>query len=262
MRNGLSPFLKVVVGVVALLLVAPTLIVIPMSFSSGTTFRFPPRGWSLRWYEELLTDPAWLDSISRSLLIGFIVMVVAGVCGTLVALGLHYGKFRGSGLIESLVLAPMVAPTIVLAVSVYISFLYWNLTGTLLGYVLAHAMLAIPFVYVSVNTSLKSLDPILGNAAASLGSTPMRTFRRVTFPLVLPGVLAGMVFAFVTSFDEVVVSLFIRSPGTETLPVRMFNSVTLQIDPTISAAASVVVVLVTAVILTAQLVFVQRKQTK
>lgn len=156
-------------------------------------------------------------------------------------------------------MVPMVAPGIVVAVTVYITFLKWHLVGTLAGYVLAHAALGVPFVIVSVTSALSSFDRKLLRVSASLGASPLRTFRWVTMPLIRRGIVTGAIFAFVTSFDEVVIALFLRSPSFQTLPVQMYNSVTYQLDRTIAAAASIVVTVVTAVCLVLQFVGSRRK---
>jgi putative spermidine/putrescine transport system permease protein len=156
-------------------------------------------------------------------------------------------------------MVPIVTPSIVIATSVYISFLQWRLVGTLAGYVLAHAAIATPFVIVSVTSALGSFDPRLLRAAASLGASPYRAFRTVTMPLIGRGILTGAILAFVTSFDEVVIALFIRSPSFQTLPVQMYNSVTVEIDPTVAASSSLIVITVSTVFLLAMVFGSRRK---
>lgn len=258
--DAVPVWLKVVGAVVALYLVLPTLLVIPMSFSAGTTFRFPPQEWSLRWYESFFTDSRWMQAVLHSVQVGLTVMVLATVLGTLAAIGLAQARGRWAGATRAFLMLPLVAPNIVIAVVVYITFLHWGLVGTFGGYVLVHTALAIPFVLVSVGASLNGFDVSLLQAANSLGAKPVRAFLTVQLPLIMPGVLSGAVFAFVTSLDEVVVALFIRSPLFETLPVRMFNSVTIEIDPTVAAASSVLVVLATILILTPQLLRIMRRK--
>ena len=175
--------------------------------------------------------------------------IVAVILGTLAAFGLVRGRFPGKGLVNALVLAPMIAPGIVVAVAVFGVFLGWRLAGTWIGFLLAHAMLAVPFVVVSVSTSLSSFDRTLERAAASLGASAVTTFRRVTLPLIIPGVASGALFAFVTSFDEVVIALYLKSPTLYTLPTKMYTSVTSEVDPTIAAASTVILVVTTTLIL-------------
>ena len=240
-------------GVVGLYFILPTLVVIPMSFSSSAAFQLVPDGFSLRLYRNLFTNPVWLTSLSHSAVVALLASLLATTVGTAAALGLHRLTGRLAGLARLVLMVSMVTPGIVVAVAVYISFLRWHLVGTLGGYVLAHAALGVPFVLVSVTTALGGVDATLLRASASLGATPLRSFLRVTLPLIRRGVVTGAVFAFVTSFDEVVIALFLRSPTFQTLPVQMYNSVSYEVDPTIAAASSLVVVAVTVLCLLPQL---------
>ena len=252
-------WLKLVAGVVAVYFVLPTLFVIPMSFSSASTFQFPPRGFSLSLYANFFTNPVWLTSLRNSVLVALLASALATVVGTAAALGLHNLRGRLARFARTLLMISIVTPAIVIAVAVYISFLQWQLVGTVPGYVLAHAAIGVPFVLVSVTSALGGFDPKLLRASASLGATPLRTFRTVTMPLISRGIVTGAVFAFVTSFDEVVIALFLRSPTLQTLPVQMYNSVTVEIDPTIAASSSVVVTAVTAICLVLQFVGGRRR---
>lgn len=251
---GLGWGLRIWVAGVVVLLLAPTLVVIPMSLTSGSTFAFPPKGWSLRWYREFFASAEWMTSLSISLQVGLLAAVLATVLGVAAAFGLDRTRFRGRGAVRSLMMAPMIMPGIVVAIAVYAAFLRWQLNGTLIGFVVAHTMLAVPFVITTVTTSLSGYDRTVETAAASLGAGPLTVFRRITLPLLLPGVLSGFVFAFVTSLDEVVVALFLQTPQIRTLPVQMYQSITLQIDPTIAAASSLIVVATTLVLMLPQLV--------
>ncbi|AXO37280.1 ABC transporter permease [Micromonospora chalcea] len=242
-------WLKLVGALVALYFILPTLFVIPMSFSTASTFQFPPTGFSLKLYENFFTDPTWLASLRTSVLVGVLAASLATVVGTAAAIGLHSLTGRLARLARTLLMVSIVTPSIVIAVAVYISFLKWHLVGTLSGYVFAHAAIGVPFVLVSVTSALSGFDPKLLRASASLGATPMRTFLFVTMPLISRGIVTGAIFAFVTSFDEVVIALFLRAPTFQTLPVQMYNSVTVEIDPTIAASSSLVVVAVTVICL-------------
>ncbi|MEV7009843.1 ABC transporter permease [Streptosporangium sp. NPDC051022] len=239
---------------VGLVLVAPTLIVVPLSFAGRASFAFPPKGWSLRWYQNIWQSPEWRDALLTSFQVGLLVTVVATLVGTAAAVGLHRRGGRLSAVLTGLLLAPMVVPGIVAAVAIYGVFLRWRLTGNLLGFVLAHCVLAIPFVLVAVSASLRGSDPVLLRAAASMGAGPLRAFWRVTLPSILPGVASGALFAFTTSFDEVVAASFLQSPRIRTLPVEMFVSVTNQVDPTIAAVSTVVLTITTLVVLLPMLV--------
>ena len=252
------PWLRVHTTIVAIILVAPTLVVIPMSFSASETFRFPPDNWSLRWYENLFTSPEWTAAILNTLQVGIFTAIIATVLGTMAAFGLARLRPRWRGPVNGFLLSPMIVPHILVALVVFSAFLQWGLNGTLIGIILAHTAMALPFVVIAVTARLQGMDGRLPGVAASLGASPASAFRRVTLPLVLPGILSGAVLAFVTSLDEVVIALFLQAPGAITLPVQMFNSITVQIDPTISAASSLMVVLVSVPILLAQVVGARR----
>lgn len=157
-------------------------------------------------------------------------------------------------------MVPIVTPAIVIATSVYITFLQWRLVGSVTGYVLAHAAIATPFVVVSVTSALGTFDPRLLRAAASLGASPFRAFLTVTMPLIGRGVQTGAILAFVTSFDEVVIAVFIRSPNFQTLPVQMYNSVTVEIDPTVAASSSLIVVTVSCIFLAGTILGIKNKR--
>lgn len=250
--RGVDPipwWLWLVGMIVALYFILPTLFVIPMSFSSSSTFQFPPKDFSLKLYENFFTNPVWLTSLGNSVLVAVLASLLATIVGTAAALGLNQLTGRLAGFIRTLLMVSIVTPAIVLAVAIYISFLQWHLIGSLWGYVIAHAAIGVPFVLVSVTGALGGFDPKLLRASASLGATPLRSFIRVTMPLISRGILTGAIFAFVTSFDEVVIALFLRSPTFQTLPVQMYNSVTVEIDPTIAASSSLVVVAVTIIFL-------------
>ncbi|MFF5289667.1 ABC transporter permease subunit [Paractinoplanes globisporus] len=258
--SEVRPWLRAYTAIVAILLVVPTLTVIPMSFSASQTFTFPPHSWSLRWYHELFTSPEWTASILNSLQAGILTALFATVLGTMAAFGLARVSSRWRGAINGFLLSPMIVPHILVALVVFSAFLRVGLSGTLIGIILAHTALAIPFVVIAVTARLQGMDVRLAAVAGSLGASPVSAFRRVTLPLVLPGILSGAVLAFVTSLDEVVIALFLQAPGAITLPVQMYNSVTVQIDPTISAASSVIVVLVSVPILLAQVAGARRRQ--
>lgn len=234
---------------VAIYFILPTVFVIPMSFGGSSSFQFPPREFSLELYRNFFTNPKWIGSLGNSLLVAVLASLLATLVGTAAAIGLHQLTGRLSRFVRTLLMVSMVTPAIVVAVAVYISFLQWRLVGSIGGYVLAHAAIGVPFVLVSVTSALGGFDGKLLRASASLGASPWRTFLRVTLPLISRGVLTGAVFAFVTSLDEVVIALFLRSPFFQTLPVQMYTAVTVEVDPTIAAASSLVVVSVTLLLL-------------
>ncbi|MFI2410471.1 ABC transporter permease [Streptomyces sp. NPDC018947] len=243
-------------------LIAPTLVVIPLSFTDKASLVFPPSGWSTRWYANFFTDPRWIDALLSSLQVGALVGVLATVLGTAAALALTRSGSRWVKASYALLLAPMIVPTVVVAIGVYALFLRYNLLGTPLGFVTAHTVLALPFVIIPVTASLRGFDRRLEDAALICGSTRWGAIRQVTLPRIAPGMVSGALFAFVTSFDEVVVSLFIQSPYLQTLPVKMFASITRDTDPTIAAAATLIIVLTTVLVLTATFVTARRNRVR
>lgn len=247
--DPISWWLAVVGIAVAVYFTLPTLVVIPMSFGGQGSFQFPPKEFTFELYRNFFTNPKWIGSLLNSLLVAVLAAMIATTVGTAAALGLNNLTSRFSRLVRTLLMVSMVTPAIVIAVAVYISFLQWHLVGSMWGYVFAHAAIGVPFVLVSVTSALGGFDTKLLRASASLGASPVRTFLRVTLPLIGRGVATGAVFAFVTSLDEVVIALFLRSPTFQTLPVQMYTAVTVEVDPTIAAASSLVVVTVTLLLL-------------
>jgi putative spermidine/putrescine transport system permease protein len=219
-------------------LIIPTLVVIAMSFTNSLLLHFPPRGFSMRWYSDFFDDQAWTQSATTSLKVASITTVLATVLGTTMALGLVRGRFPGKALIGALALSPLVVPVIVVAVAMQLTFSRWNLVGSVTGLVLAHTALAMPFVVVNVGAGLRTIDPQLERAARTLGASPLRAFWRVTIPLIWPAVAAAALFAFITSWDEVVVAIFLSSSAVRTLPVLMWSQVHDSIQPTIAAVAA------------------------
>jgi len=232
---------------VLVFLVAPIFVVFPLSFTAGQLLVFPLPGWSLQWYREFFTSPLWTGALLNSLFVGIVTTIVATVLGTMAALGLHGARFRLKPFIMALLVTPIAVPVVIIAVSAFYFFAAVNLVGTYIGLILAHVALALPFVVITVSATLQGFDPNLPRAAASLGASPLRTLRTVTLPMIAPGVASGSVFAFVTSFDELVIALFITSPQQRTLPRQIFSGVSENISPTITAAA--VVLLMVSVVL-------------
>ena len=245
---------------IVLWLILPTLVIVPMSFNEASSFNFPPKGFSTRWYENFFTDPNWMKALFSSLQVAVLTMVIATSVGVLASLGLSKVKFRGKSLLEGYFLLPLIVPGIVLAVGLYSLFLRMDLLGTLPGFVLAHTIVSMPLVITNVMASLQGLDPRLEQASASLGAGRVQTFFSITLPLIAPGVTAGALFAFVTSFDEVILSLFTQSPSLQTLPVKIFNSVTQSNDPTVAAVAVITMLTSVIVMLIAQFATRKRKR--
>jgi putative spermidine/putrescine transport system permease protein len=233
--------LALLTALVLVFLVAPILIIVPLSFSSGSFFYYPLPGFSLRWYQDFFSSTFWLPSVWNSLIVGTAATLLATLLGTLAALGMWRARFPGQGLILAVAISPMVVPVIIVAVGVYFAFAPLGLTDGYAGLILAHTTLAVPFVVVTVLATLAGFDRTLLRAAASLGARPLTAFRRVTLPLILPGVASGAVFAFAASFDEVVVALLIAGPGQRTLPRQMFSGINDNISLTITAAATMLI---------------------
>lgn len=230
--NGLRISLS---ALLIVFLVAPMLIVVVISFSSAHFLTFPPPGYSLQWYRKLFGDPAWFDSLVTSIKIIVPTGLLAMILGTAAALGLSRGTFPGKRLVTGLLMAPIVVPVIIIAAATYGAFRVWNLNGTLLGFLLAHTVLTVPYVTSTVLASLEMVDERYERAAATLGAPPWAVFWRIVLPLILPGVLSGLLFAMVISFDELVVSLFIGSPTFRPVTVQMWSDVTGDVDPAIAA---------------------------
>lgn len=246
---------------VAILLLAPTLVVIPMSFNANKSLAFPPVGFSWQWYGNFFSSPDWTTSFSNSLIVAIIVAVVATVIGTLAAFGVSRAAARTGGLLRALLITPMVVPGVVLAIGIYAVYLDTHLVGTVTGFVLAHTMLAIPFVLIAVQASLEVFDSRLETAASSLGAGRLTVFRTVTLPLILPGVLSGALFAFITSFDEIIVALFITSPYLKTLPVQIYTSITRDADPTVAAVGTLLFLATSLIIIAGLLLGMRRERT-
>lgn len=244
---------------IAIWLLAPTLVIVPISFNEKKSLAFPPSGFSWQWYENFFTNPEWSTSFFNSVKVAALVAVLATVLGTLAAFGLDRMKSAASGFLRALLITPMVIPGVVLAIGIYAVYLDAHLVGTTAGFVLAHTMLAIPFVLIAVSASLEVFDKRLETAAASLGASRLTTFRTITLPLITPGLLSGLLFAFVTSFDEIIVALFITSPYLKTLPVQIFTSITRDADPTVAAVGTILFV-ATSLMITAGLLLGARQK--
>jgi putative spermidine/putrescine transport system permease protein len=230
-------------ALVLLFLIAPILAIVPLSFNAEPYFTYPMPGLSLRWYEDFFGNERWTGALFLSVKLAITVTIVSTALGTMAALGLSRAHLPARSVILGILLLPMIVPVIVVAVAVFMSFGYFGLIGTFTGLALAHTALATPFVVIAVTSTLTNFDWSLQRAAQGLGAPPVTVFRRVILPLILPGVISGALFAFVTSFDEVVVALFLSSAEQRTLPKQMFSGIREMISPTITAAATVQVIL-------------------
>ncbi len=245
--------LWLVAALVLAFLVLPLVVIVPLSLTSGTLLTFPLPGLSLRWYAEFFHSGPWMASLKNSLIVGAIATVIATVLGTLAAIGLDRAQFRGKSLLMALLISPMIVPLVILAAGAYFFLLQLGLTNTLLGLALVHAALGAPFVLITVSATLAGFDQRLARAAANLGCPPTAIFFKVILPLIAPGVISGALFAFITSFDEVVIALFLTGPQQRTLPRQMFDGLRDNLSPTILAAATLLIIVAVALLATAEL---------
>ncbi|SLN23053.1 Inner membrane ABC transporter permease protein YdcV [Roseovarius gaetbuli] len=260
-RANLAPYLtsgqvlwhytfRVICGTIFVFLITPILVVMPLSFNAQDFFtftpemlRFDPAGYSLKHYEDFFTSTGWQQALRNSLAIAPMATVLSVGFGTLAAIGLSQPHVPFRRAIMAILISPMIVPLIISAAGMYFFYSRVGLQGTYMGVVLAHAALGIPFVIITVTATLVGFDRSLTRAAANMGADPLTTFFRVQMPLILPGVISGGLFAFITSFDEVVVVLFVGSANQQTLPWRMFTGLREQISPTILAVATILVVI-------------------
>ncbi len=240
-------FLTICVLIFAFLII-PIIIIIPLSFNAQPYFSFTPEmmsfdpaGFSTRWYDSFFNDPNWQQAVRNSIVIAVFATIISVSLGTLAALGLSQQNFPFKTTIMGILISPMVVPLIISAAGMFFFYARVNLLGTHIGVILAHAALATPFVVITVTATLTGFDNRLTKAAASLGSSPTNTFFRITVPLITPGVISGALFAFITSFDEVVVVLFVGSVHQRTIPWAMFSGIREEISPTILAVATLLI---------------------
>jgi len=267
-------------GLIFLFLISPILIVMPLSFNAEPYFTFTkemlsfdPEGYSLRWYDRILTfgmsnpeaardaswwsdawnNAQWLHAAKNSIIIGVASTLLATVLGTVAALGLSRPEMPFRRSIMALLISPMIVPLIITATGLFFFYSATGLAHTYVGIIMAHATLGIPFVIITVTATLVGFDHSLTRAASNLGADPVTVFRRIILPLILPGVISGALFAFVTSFDEVVVVLFVAAFDQQTIPRQMWNGIREQISPTILAVATILVLFSIVLLATVEL---------
>jgi len=234
-------------------LVLPIMAIIPISFTSDTMLTYPMPGVSLRWFKEFFNSVMWTLSMKNSFIIAGATTALATALGTLSAIGLTMANFPFKGIITGIMIMPMVVPIVITAVGIYFFFAWIGLASTHLGMILAHTALATPFVVITVTATLQGFNRNQIRAGASLGASPARVFFKVTLPQILPGVISGALFAFVTSFDEVVVALFIAGSEQYTLPRQMFAGIREKYNPTIAAVAAMMIVVSVALLVSVEL---------
>ncbi|CAE6901754.1 Trehalose transport system permease protein SugB [Pseudomonas sp. THAF187a] len=226
----------------SLFMIGPLLAVVPISFSSGSFLSYPLPGFSLQWYERVFTSGPWMSALSNSLVVGATSTALATVLGTLAALAFARRNLPVPGGLLGLLISPMIFPPVISGLGMYFLFGQLGLTGTMTGLILAHTVLATPFVLISVAASLQGFDMTLLKAAAMAGASPARAFVGIAVPIIAPGIVSGALFAFMTSFDEIVVTLFIGGPSQRTLPRQMFDGIRDTIDPSILAMSTFLLV--------------------
>jgi putative spermidine/putrescine transport system permease protein len=251
-RSVARGVLLVSAALIIAFLCVPSFFVIPVSFTSGNFVEFPPQGFSLRWYELYFGASDWIAATVRSFVVALLTGAAATVLGTAAAFVLVRQAITGRGVILGLILAPLVLPRIIIAVGLFYLYARIGLVGTVLGLVIGHTILAIPYVVITVMAVLKTYDERLDQAAWSLGASKWRTLIHITLPQIRGGILAGFLFAFITSFDELTISLFVTGGSTSTLPRRMWNDLLLQVNPTLAAVSTIVLLFVTVFIIAAE----------
>ncbi|WP_425917323.1 ABC transporter permease [Pseudomonas sp. GWSMS-1] len=262
-----SWLLKTSSWLVLLFLIMPILVIIPLSFNVEPFFSFTegmltfqPEAYSLRWYSAIFSDDKWLLAIKNSFFIGFFATLLATVLGTCAAVGLARDDMPMRRLITALLLSPMIVPLIITAAGMFFFYSDLGLAGNYLGIIIAHAALGTPFVIITVTATLTGFDYSLARAALNLGATPLRVFFDIIMPLIRPGVISGALFAFITSFDEVVVILFMAGPQQRTIPRQMFSGLREQINPSILAIATLLILMSIVLLITIELL--RRRATR
>lgn len=238
-----------VVAFVLLFLLIPIIVIPILSFGTSTWLEFPPPGFTLKWYKVLFSSSEWFIPIMNSLKIAVPVVIFSQVFGIPIAYAVVRGQFRGRHLLNSLFVTPMMMPYIIFAIAIYGVYLRMGLNGSFIGIIIAHIILVLPFVITNVANSIRTLNPAIEQAALSCGAGYFSTFFRITLPLIKDGVFAGAIYAFFLSWDEVIVAIFITTPATITLPVKIWNSLRLELSPVLAAVATILIVISTIILI-------------
>lgn len=251
--HGQRLWLYVFSVLVMVWLVAPTLVVMPMSFSDSQYLEFPPEVWSTRWYEHYFGSTMWMSATFTSLTAAFLTMLLATPIGVLAAYGLHASDLRINRYIFAILITPMIVPLILIAIGAFYVYVKLNILYTLTGLVLAHSVLALPLALIVTAAGLQSYDMNQEMAARSLGASRTRAFLTVTLPQIRFSVITAALLSFLTSFDEVVVAMFISGGDNSTLTRNMFNALRDQIDPTIASISTIMILITSGLMVLAQL---------
>lgn len=239
-RIGRAVLIPVLTGCVLLFLLLPTLLVIPVSLGSEKYLTFPPAHLSFKWYAAYFSDPEWMQATRLSLLVASVATVISTLVAVPATLAFGRGRLPMGSALRSLMLAPMILPHIVIAVALYITFSRWNLVGSVTGFVVAHSVLCVPFLFLTLSSAVAKLDPSLELAAMSLGASRLAVFRHVTLPILMPSIAGGMAFAFITSLDEAVVSIFLSSSTQKVIAKKMFEDIDFDLSPIIAAVSTMI----------------------
>lgn len=243
-----------ITGLVTAFLLLPIVFIAALSFGSSQWLIFPPPAWTLRWYGELFADPRWLESAWTSFFIAVIVAVLAVTLGFVTAYGLVRGSFRGRETLKAFFLTPMILPVVILAVALYALFLRLGLNGTLIGFILAHLVVALPFSILTITGALEGFDKSIEDAAVLCGASPVEAVIRVTLPGIAHGLFSAAVFSFLASWDEVVLAIFMASPELQTFPVKIWTTLRQDLSPVIAAASTLLVAITIALMLLISLI--------
>ena len=247
-HSPLRVLLYVWCGLVFFFLMAPLIVVFPISFSSSAYLQFPPPGWSMRWYEAYINDSTWVGSTLRSLKIAGFTTVLSVILGTLLSFSLVRGRYPGKSWVNQISILPLIIPTIIYSIAVYGLFSQWKLIGHWQAIVLAHTVHAIPFVVIIVSAALRTYDINYEHAAMNLGASRATAIWRITLPQIRPSLVSATFLAFISSFDELVIAMFLGGSNM-TLPKKIFDNIMNEIDPTIAAVSVIQIVFVTVILL-------------
>jgi ABC-type spermidine/putrescine transport system permease subunit II len=238
------------VATLCVFLMLPLVVVVPISFSASSYLRFPPPGWSLRWYRAFIDDPVWVAAAWRSLQVALCTTVLATLLGTLLAFSIVRGRYPGKQALNQLAATPLIVPTIIYSVAVYGLFAMLRLIGDWRGIAVAHTVHALPFVVIIIAAALRTFDASLEHAAMGLGAGRLRAVWRVTLPQIRPAIVSAMFLAFISSFDELVIAMFLGGSNM-TLPKKMFDNIINEIDPVIAVVSVLQIVLVSVILVLA-----------
>jgi putative spermidine/putrescine transport system permease protein len=251
-RNRRGPQFYVLAAITAVVMVyilVPLIFLIVLSFNSSRWLAFPPPGWTTRWFEELFTNPSWLASIVNSVKVGVAVMLLSLLLGVPTSFALVRGKFPGKTALNAFFTSPLIVPVIIIAVALYGLALTFGLAGTFIAFIVAHLIVALPFAIICISSSLMSFDESLEKAAMICGASRIGAIWRITLPSIRPGIVAGGLFAFLISWDEVVLAIFMATPSLQTLPVKIWVTLRADLSPVIAAASSLLIVATMAIVL-------------